>query len=439
MAPIKLLTIDGLPGSRHGVEGPTAVLRWRWQGARPERQALMALQERLAHGLWFLERLAWNPRYYSNWRACRSSIPERPFPQAFLLGPAVSPLADLLAAGLTALQWGALMPVSSARVLSDDGEEMVVAVPYRLPQTLQAALTLLGEIAAAVMAVDAAEPQDWRPALEQAIDASLGKRQLDEDGAWMAWQAWQRGLPVARIDFGVVEIGHGASRRRFLGSLSGMEAVVSVLASNKLATKRQLLRAGVPVPEHRLVQNEEEALAAAQELGWPVVLKPIDQSLARGVTANLWRVPDLLRAYRGARAVSQKPLLLERHAPGFDHRIVVLDGAVIAAMAQPFVTVRGDGFSSLQQLIDRARAACADPEAAACYGLDSDVRRRIDAQGLSLDDVVESRRVVRLRVVSGPPPFPSIWFDALDVLHPELAQLAIRAASVLGCGWRGWM
>ncbi len=440
---IEVIGVDLLPGCRHGVEGPTAVVRLRWQGPRPDPAGLQRLEVRLAHALWFLERLDLKYSRDPRWRSFASELPLRRFPDGFLLEPAPDRLrlSGVLAAGLTALQWGAQVPVTSARVLGDDGEEITLAVPYWLPPKLEAALMVIDQIVRELSAAPAqelpdpgaeVEPPPGLEGVEMMLEASLGKDALDVDGFHMAWEARQRGLPLARLDFGVVEIGHGASCRRFLGCLQGVDAVASLQASNKLVIKRQLLRARVPVPAYQLVVNEEQALAAAQALGWPVVLKPIDQSLGKGVTTNIWRAVDLLRAYRQAREVSVKPLLLERHVKGDDHRIVVIDGDVVAALTYRYVEVRGDGFQSLGQLIERARAGCTDPEAAALYGQDRESRRMIDDQGLSLDEVVESGRVVRLRRRMNPPPGTGRMVDVLEDLHPELAQLAVRSAAVLG-------
>jgi cyanophycin synthetase len=239
------------------------------------------------------------------------------------------------------------------------------------------------------------------------------------------------------MDFGVVEIGHGKKRRHFLGSLEGGNAVVAVQASNKLVIKRQLLRAGVPVPAYRVVTDENQALATAQAMGWPVVLKPIDQSQGRGVTANIWRAADLLRAYRKARSVSQNPLIVERHALGNDHRLLVVDGKVVAAVGFPYVEVRGNGFQTLGQLIELAKKACSDDEAAANYRSDKESRRLIDEQGLGLEDVVESGRVVQLRRRRNPPPLRGSIVDVLDDLHPDLKRLAVRATAAMGMGLAG--
>lgn len=440
---IEVVGIELLPGSRHGVDGPTALIQFSWQGEAPGPGQLQELGELLAKGLQFQERLDWKYSGNPNWRELPSTMPVRSFPGDFLAGPSDDPLSALLAAGLTALQWGSLLPVAAARVLGHEGQGIQLAVPYWLPQKLEAALQILLAVTKSTLlstpANEAAQVStaDALNTMEAALEGALGKEALELDGFYMAWQARKRDLPIVRMDFGVLEIGHGKGRRRFLGSLQGGDAVVAVQASNKLVIKRQMLRAGVPVPAYGVVADEQQALAAAQAMGWPVVLKPIDQSLSLGVTANIWRAADLLRAYRKARKVSQNPLLLERHALGHDHRLLVVDGQVVAAVGFPYVEVKGNGFQTLAELIELAKRSCSDEQTAANYRSDKESQRLIDEQGLALGDVVESGRVVQLRRLRNAPPLTGSIVDVLDTLHPDLERLAVRATAAMGMALAG--
>jgi len=270
---IEVVGIELLPGSRHGVDGPTALVQLHWDGDKPEQEQLQRLEELLAQGLQFQERLDWKYSGNPNWRELPSTMPVRSFPGDFLAEPSDDPLSALLAAGLTALQWGSLLPVAAARVLGHEGKGIQLAVPYWLPQKLEAALQILLAVTKSTLlstpAKEAAQASttDALNTMEAALEGNLGKEALELDGFYMAWQARKRGLPIVRMDFGVLEIGHGKGRRRFLGSLQGGDAVVAVQASNKLVIKRQMLRAGVPVPAYGVVADEQQALAAAQAMG----------------------------------------------------------------------------------------------------------------------------------------------------------------------------
>ena len=67
-------------------------------------------------------------------------------------------------------------------------------------------------------------------------------------------------------------------------------------------SKRFLTTYGMPVVEHRIVTNVDEALAAAKALGYPVVLKVVSHDIthknaAGGVELGLCSGPDLERGY----------------------------------------------------------------------------------------------------------------------------------------------
>jgi len=63
------------------------------------------------------------------------------------------------------------------------------------------------------------------------------------------------------------------------------KAYVSEICGNKLWTTLTLIRAGVPTPKTIIAFTPESALKAAEEIGYPVVLKPLIGSWGRMVVA----------------------------------------------------------------------------------------------------------------------------------------------------------
>ncbi|MFM7163288.1 MAG: RimK family alpha-L-glutamate ligase [Planctomycetaceae bacterium] len=103
-------------------------------------------------------------------------------------------------------------------------------------------------------------------------------------------------------------------------------------AVDKYLTTALLREAGLPVPPTRVCETAEQALEALADLGGDVVVKPLFGSEGRGIL----RVndPDLgLRVFRTLERLNCV-LYLQRFIPhaGFDVRVLVLDGAVVAAM-----------------------------------------------------------------------------------------------------------
>ena len=62
------------------------------------------------------------------------------------------------------------------------------------------------------------------------------------------------------------------------------------IGTNKILTKKTLEKNGVPVPKGDIFSKEatdEEVIAYAKEIGYPVVLKPSNAAQGKGVIANI--------------------------------------------------------------------------------------------------------------------------------------------------------
>ena len=72
------------------------------------------------------------------------------------------------------------------------------------------------------------------------------------------------------------------------------------IAQDKELTRMLLAAVGVPVPEGRPVSDADDAWAAAEEIGVPVVVKPRDGNQGRGVATNLTTREQIAAAYQAA-------------------------------------------------------------------------------------------------------------------------------------------
>ena len=59
------------------------------------------------------------------------------------------------------------------------------------------------------------------------------------------------------------------------------------IASDKSLTNRLLDSAGLPVPKSAVVETEDQAADAANRIGYPCVVKPLDGNHGRGVNLDL--------------------------------------------------------------------------------------------------------------------------------------------------------
>ncbi|MGZ0170507.1 MAG: ATP-grasp domain-containing protein [Planctomycetales bacterium] len=103
-------------------------------------------------------------------------------------------------------------------------------------------------------------------------------------------------------------------------------------AVDKFLTTARLEAAGLTVPATVTCQASEAAMAAFERLGGDVVVKPLFGAEGRGIC----RVSDPDLAFRTFRTLERTGAVLYlqqfiRH-PGFDVRVLILDGEVLGAM-----------------------------------------------------------------------------------------------------------
>ncbi|MBS0265889.1 MAG: RimK family alpha-L-glutamate ligase [Planctomycetes bacterium] len=103
-------------------------------------------------------------------------------------------------------------------------------------------------------------------------------------------------------------------------------------AVDKYLTTSRLVEAGLPTPATIVCENSDAGLLAFEQLGGDVVVKPVFGAEGRGIL----RVsdPDLaLRTFRTLERLGAI-LYLQQFVPhaGYDLRVMVLDGRVLAAM-----------------------------------------------------------------------------------------------------------
>ncbi|MFC4929820.1 cyanophycin synthetase [Massilia sp. GCM10023247] len=247
--------------------------------------------------------------------------------------------------------------------------------------------------------------------------------------------ATDRRIPSIRLTEGnLVQLGHGAAQRRIWTAESDRtSAIAEGIASDKDLAKSLLASCGVPVPEGALVRSADAAWEEAQDIGLPVVLKPVDGNHGRGVTLNLMSEADVRAAYAiAAEAGDSSAVLVERFIPGNEHRLLVVGKQVVAAARGEALWVVGDGVSTVVQLCDTQINI--DPRRGDTEGHplgrvdphDSEILLDLKRQGLSPESRPQPGQKVLIQ------PNGNVSDDVTDLIHPDVAHAACLAARVVG-------
>ncbi|MDH4393582.1 MAG: hypothetical protein QE285_19435 [Aquabacterium sp.] len=248
--------------------------------------------------------------------------------------------------------------------------------------------------------------------------------------------AHQRGIPFMHLGSGVFQLGWGCHGRLMLGSIAkGDSALGARLCANKAMTAALLHQAGLPAPDHVLCATSAAALQAAQRLGWPVVVKPVDAERGEGVTVNLRDDASVVAAFDAALLASPgRSVLVERQIPGTCHRLVVTRGRLLYAVKRMPMSVLGDGVSSIAALV---AAQCAQQrllptwQRSPIQALDAVARATLQAAGWLPDAVPPPGQWVALRPIESTA-WGGVFEDVTPHIHPHNLAAALAAAELFG-------
>ena len=99
--------------------------------------------------------------------------------------------------------------------------------------------------------------------------------------------AASRGIPWVHLGRDLLLFGQGRFQRRTVRGFTDRTSYISfVISSDKALTNRMLGDVGLPVPRHRVVASEQEAVRAAQQIGYPVAVKPRNADFGLGISLN---------------------------------------------------------------------------------------------------------------------------------------------------------
>ncbi|MBS1161507.1 MAG: cphA [Proteobacteria bacterium] len=242
-----------------------------------------------------------------------------------------------------------------------------------------------------------------------------------------------RDIPTIRLldDGNLVQIGYAAAMRRiWTAETDRTSAIAETISRDKDLTKSLLESCGVPIPEGRDVKSAEDAWDAAEDIGLPVCVKPVDGNHGRGVFIDVKTKVEVEKAY--AIALQEgSGVLVERSIPGTEHRLLVVGGKLVAANRGDMVMVTGDGKSTIRELIESQincdpRRGPTELHPLSNIRIDSAARMELARQHLDPDSIPADEREVLIQRNA------NHAFDVTDEVHPETAALAALAARVIG-------
>lgn len=333
--------------------------------------------------------------------------------------------------------------VTFGRTRSVDGRPGVYTVVYQYAQreegiaAAELAMRLLCSLLPETIRPEGSVPGGWE--WEEARDDFIRyaqRRALGPSTASLVRAAEERGIPWLRLnEHSLVQFGHGRYQQRIQATITGRTPYISVeLAGDKEETNNILAAHGLPVPRQVLVSRQADALKAARRLGGPVVVKPWNGNHGRGITINITEDDDIRAAFAAAQEHSRS-VIVETFQPGDDHRLLVINGELVAATRRTPGHVVGDGTSTIAELVEIVnrdpRRGVGHEKVLTRLELDREANLMMERAGHTADSVPEAGEVVFLRSTANLSTGGTAT-DVTDIIHPDNREMAVRAVRAIG-------
>ena len=249
-------------------------------------------------------------------------------------------------------------------------------------------------------------------------------------------EAERRGIPwIRRDEHSLVQLGTGRYQKVIRASITGATSHIAVeTASDKDLTKKILSSAGIPVPRGEIVYSAQEAIAAADRIGFPVVIKPFNGNHGRGVTTDLRNAEEIGDAFSRAQAISRH-VIVEQHYTGRDFRALVVKGDVVAVSERVPAHVIGDGVHTIEELIASVnldpRRGDGHEKMMTRIKIDDALVATLAKAGYSLSTIPHKKLRILLSTTANLST-GGVALDRTDDIHPDNSLIARRAALSIG-------
>jgi cyanophycin synthetase len=243
------------------------------------------------------------------------------------------------------------------------------------------------------------------------------------------------GIPYRRLDNNsLVMLGQGVNQKLVKASIACTTSSIGVdLASDKEETKKILADGFIPVPEGMVINSKEQLQQAIQQLGFPLVTKPLNGNQGKGISTDLRTVAAIEEAFEKAQAISAD-VIVERFIKGHDYRFLVINYKLEAVARRTPAMVVGDDRSTIAELVDKVNQEPGRGEGhekvLTKIKLDAQTNSVLIQKNLTLNSILPAGEILFLKNTANLSTGGTAR-DATEAVHPYNIFLAERIARLM--------
>lgn len=238
------------------------------------------------------------------------------------------------------------------------------------------------------------------------------------------------GLHANKIFNGVYLFGLGINSEFYrLTSPQSDSHFGTTISRDKHLSKIFFQKAGAPVADSWLIRTLDDLDSVIKQEPFPCVLKPLDGDNARGLVLSIVDQEQLKSSVRQALAKENKVVMVEREITGYNVRLLIARGHLIAAVrgVRPYVV--GNGKDTIEQLlkIENLHRKLQQDQGARINLIQYD-ESYLSKQGFKLSSQLEFGQLIYVRGTA----HGNLGGGAeivTDSLHPTIVNDALRIAN----------
>ncbi|VEB35354.1 cyanophycin synthetase [Legionella sainthelensi] len=185
---------------------------------------------------------------------------------------------------------------------------------------------------------------------------------------------------------------------------------------NKWTLKKKLLNQKIPCPVGRVFISSKSAYQYGIELGFPLAVKPVSESLSIHAFCTIQAPKELKNAIKIVKQVDFR-VLVEQQIPGNVYRSLIINDSLIACVMRQPGSVIGDGISTFAELIDKKNKAAVGSNSRKII-LNSYLKKILEAQGVTQNTILNKGQEIFIsrKVTMGSGAKIS---NVIDLIHPD--------------------
>lgn len=244
--------------------------------------------------------------------------------------------------------------------------------------------------------------------------------------------AHRKNIPFRYLSAGIFQLGWGVNSIIIERSTTDLDSALGVrLSRNKCDTTLLLNDLGLPGAKNYLARSFEDAFNNALQMGYPVVVKPVDLERGEGVMVDVFE-NTLEMAFKNAKNVSpSKQVLIEKQVSGVCHRLFIARGQLLYAVKRLPIGVYGNGHHSLKKLIqtfNREQELLPSWRRSKALILDKIALEYLKSQNITIDSIPYRGQFIALRRMETGA-WGGVDENVTQTIHPENIRAALTAVA----------